>query len=267
MPLVARRGQAARPRLAVGRVVEAARRVGDVEQLLPEVAQLVVAVLVVEVDQVAQGPHRRAPKAGQVGLDVDLELGEQDGQLVVVDRRRVGRLDRIDERRTERSHHLEGPLRDGVEPGVGGGVPGEQPPVDPDPRPAQRPAPQERPVVAREAPAADGPERRAQHVERDRRVGHGAGHRAGGVLAVGDRDDAGLGDQPDRRLEPDDRVAPGRADDRAVGLGPDRDGAQVGRRRHRGAGARPARIQRQAVRVAGEASPGAPAVEIEAGVA
>ena len=69
-----------------------------------------------------------------------LNSREQDGQLVVVDRLGVGRLDRVDERRTERSHHVEGALGDGVEPGVRRLAAGEQPPIDPDPGPAQRAA-------------------------------------------------------------------------------------------------------------------------------
>src|SRR5258708_5966438 len=39
---------------------------------------------------------------------------------------------------------------------------------------------------------------RRQDVEQDRGIPHRAGQWAGGVLAVGDRDDAGAADQPDR---------------------------------------------------------------------
>ena len=59
--------------------------------------------------------------------------------------------------------------------------------------------------------------------EHGRRVGDVTGHRAGGVLLGGDRDDAGPADEPERRLDADDAVGAGRADDRAVGLGTDRD--------------------------------------------
>ena len=79
-----------------------------------------------------------------------------------------------------------------------------------------------------------------QHVEQDRRVAHGAGQRAGGVLAVRDRDDAGAADQPDRRLDRDQAVLARRRQQRARGLGADRRRRQTRRDRHRRPGARPA---------------------------
>ena len=62
-----------------------------------------------------------------------------------------------------------------------------------------------------------------QRAEEDRSVRHVASHRAGGVLVGADRDDARTAPEPECRLDADDAVRAGRADDRAVGLGADRD--------------------------------------------
>ena len=116
--------------------MEAGRGLGDVEQLLPEIAQFVAAVLVVEGDEVGERAHRGVAKTSEIGRHVNLELGEQDGQLRLGDRLRVGRLDGVDERCAERGHDVEGLFCDHVEAGVSRGVTGEEPPIHPDPRPA-----------------------------------------------------------------------------------------------------------------------------------
>ncbi len=54
--------------------------------------------------------------------------------------------------------------------------------------------------------------------EEYRSVGHVAGHRAGRVLIGADRYDACAAPQPECRLDSDDAVGAGRADDRAVRL-------------------------------------------------
>ena len=63
MPLRPRRLEAQRPGGTVGWVVEPGRRLGDVEQLLAEEAELVLAVLVVEGDQVGQRSQRGTVEA------------------------------------------------------------------------------------------------------------------------------------------------------------------------------------------------------------
>ena len=132
-------GDAARAGFAVERIVEAARRIGDVEQLLPEIAQLIVAVLIVEGDQVAERSKRGAAQAGQVRLDVDLELAEQHGQLVLVDRFRIRRLDGIDQGGAERSHRHPGHvLVTTLRPASAESLPEKSRPIDPDPRPPKR---------------------------------------------------------------------------------------------------------------------------------
>ncbi len=92
-----------------------------------------------------------------------------------------------------------------------------------------------------------------------RRVRHRAGVRADGVLGVGDGDDAGAAGQPHRRLDGGDAVVVGRADDRAVGLGAEAGGDQVGGHRGGRAGARAAGVAVEHVGVAGQPPLAAPA--------
>jgi hypothetical protein len=96
------------------------------------------------------------------------------------------------------------------------------------------------------------------HLQGQRRVDRVPGHRAGGVLLGGDRHDAGAADQAEGRLQPDDPVLPGRADDRPVGLGADRDLGQ--RRGHAGpgTGGGAAGVAVEDVRVAALTAPRAP---------
>src|SRR4029079_368769 len=53
-------------------------------------------------------------------------------------------------------------------------------------------------------------------------------HRAGGVLAVRDRNDSRPADEAERWLDPYDPIRGRRTDDRSVGFRPDRGGAQIG---------------------------------------
>ena len=163
-------------------------------------------------------------------------------------------------------HDRKGALGDDIELGIGRGVAREETPIDPDPGTAQCAGSKSGAEVARHPPTGDRAERRAQGIEHDRDVGDGPAHGARRVLAVRDRDHAVLRDEPDRRLEPDDRVARRRADDRAIGLRADRHGTQVGGRRDRRARAGAARIRAEVVGIAGEPAARAPAVEIEAGL-
>ena len=133
----------------------------------------------------------------------------------------------------------------------------------PHPGAAQRSPAERRPVVARQPRAGDVAERRPQHVQGDRRVSDGPRHRSGRVLAGRDRDDPVLGDEADRRLESDDRVAARRTDDRAIRLGADGERTQVGGRRDRRARARAARVPGEAVGVPRRPAASAPAVEVE----
>ena len=71
------------------------------------------------------------------------------------------------------------------------------------------------------------------------------------VLRVRDRHDAGAAGQPDRRLDADDAVGVGRADDAAVGLGAERHGGEVRGRRRARSGARAAGVAIDAVRIVG----------------
>ena len=66
------------------------------------------------------------------------------------------------------------------------------------------------------------------------RITHRPGHRTGGVLRFGNRDDAGTADQPHRGFESNDPAMGGWRDDRSVGLRAHGDGAQSGRHRATG---------------------------------
>ena len=134
-------------------------------------------------------------------------------------------------------------------------------PRDADPRTAEAIGVEERGVVrfdlglrGRFVPVVRARERREQR----RRVGDGSSHRPRRVLGVRDRDDAGAAHEADGGLDPDDPVDRGGADDRAVGLGPDGDGAQVRRDRDAGARARAAGAAVERVWVPALAAAGAP---------
>ena len=101
--------------------------------------------------------------------------------------------------------------------------------------------------------------------EEDRGVGHVAGHRAGRVLVGADRDDACAAPQPERRLDPDDAVRAGRADDRAVRLRADGCDREVRCRDDARAGARAARVAVEDVRHVRLAADAAPAARRGAG--
>jgi len=58
-------------------------------------------------------------------------------------------------------------------------------------------------------------------------IGHGARVGSRGVLRVGDGDDSGAADQPDRWFDADHGVMVGGADDAAVRLGADGNGGEV----------------------------------------
>lgn len=78
---------------------------------------------------------------------------------------------------------------------------------------------------------------------------------------MSDPNDALLGYQAQGGLQPHHQVVPGRAHNRAVGLGPDRNRAQVGGRRHRRTRRGATRIKVEHVGIPGETSTGAPAVD------
>ena len=78
---------------------------GQLEELLLEPLELLVRVRVVERDAVRERVHRDSRPCRQVGVQVSLELVDEDDELVraavdLVDGREVGR---IDERRSRRS--------------------------------------------------------------------------------------------------------------------------------------------------------------------
>src|SRR5439155_10782959 len=99
-----------------------------------------------------------------------------------------------------------------------------------------------------------------ENAQQDGRVRHTTRHRAGGVLTVGDRNDPDPAHETERRLDPHDAAAGGGRDDRAVGLGSDRYGTEIGGDSNARAGARSRRRAIERIRVAAlTAPPAAPA--------
>ena len=95
--------------------------------------------------------------------------------------------------------------------------------------------------------------------QQERRVAYRARHRTGGVLRMGDRNDAVTAHQADGRLDADDAVDPGRTDDRAVGLGTYREYRESGRYRDGRAARRAARTAIEHVWISHLAADTAPA--------
>jgi len=233
------------------------------EDLLGEVGHLSRAVLLVEPDQVLERPvtearRERREVRGQAGL----ELVEQDLELAVVelaDRRDVGgvhdhgaELLQLDERL------LDEPVGRGrlpVELLAGHADPESLDALAERLRVVDRGAARSRRALRRRV----GGVRPGNRGQQDRRVGHRAAHRAGGVLRVRDRDDARAADEADRGLDADESAVVGRRDDRAVGLGPHRHGAQARRRGGPGAGARARGVAVERVGIPGLAAAATPA--------
>ena len=88
-----------------------------------------------------------------------------------------------------------------------------------------------------------------ERAEQNRGVGDGARHRAGGVLAVRDRNDAGAADRPSVGLMPTSAAAVDGRHDRAVGLRADCRRGEVRRDRGAGSGARSGRVAVERVRI------------------
>ena len=201
------------------------------------VAQRLVGVGGVEGDQVSERPARGAgAEPPQVGVHCRLELVQQDRRprdpVVGGD---VGGVDHLGPALMQRSvdpfQRLLPPLALLVpEPGPG----------DADARTLQTVAAQVQAVVDGRRTVRGRVLRvgSCDHGEHPRGVLHAARERPGGILAEGDRHDAGPGHQPHGRLDADDAVGEGGHQDRARGLGADRHGTQAGghRRGRSGAG-------------------------------
>src|SRR3989449_8111576 len=104
-------GERARCRWCVERI-----GLRELEQLLPEERQLLVSVRLVERDEVGKRMHPQPDSAGQVSIEVALEIEDEDDDLRVarvdfVDRGDVGG---VDDDRSCISHRSDGSLEDGV---------------------------------------------------------------------------------------------------------------------------------------------------------
>ena len=178
----------------------------------------------------------------------------------VADSRRAGELDGVEHGGAEVPQHVQGLVEDGHGrvARLGAAVPPHA-----EPGPGQRARVEEGRVVGGPARRGRGHRvlrvRAGQHAEQRRRLGHRPGHRARGVLGRRDRHDPAPADQAQRGLDADHAARAGRAHDRPVGLGADRQRGQPGRHGHAGPGTRPRRVAVQGVRVRGLAAQRAPA--------
>ena len=212
------------------------------------VAQRRLSVGGVEGDQVGERPARGAgTEPAQVGVHRRLELVQHDRRPR--DPVGGGKVGGIDDLRAAVLQRGADPFQR-VAPRIALVVP-ESGPGDADARAAQT-------VAAQVAAVVD--DRRAvrgrvllirarDHGEHPSGVLHAAGERPGGILAEGDRHDAGPGDQPDGRFDAGDAVGERRRQDRAGGFGADRGGAQSGGHGRRRPGARRGDRQRRMMRV------------------
>jgi len=97
-----------------------------------------------------------------------------------------------------------------------------------------------------------------QGAQQDGGVAHGAGHGAGGVLAVRDGNDAAAAEKADGGFDAHDAVHGRRADDGAIGLRAHGDGAKIGGDGGARSGARSAGVAVERVGIAGLAAAPAP---------
>ncbi len=258
-------GERARCRWCVERI-----GLRELEQLLPEERQLLVSVRLVERDEVGKRMHPQPDSAGQVSIEVALEIEDEDDDLRVarvdfVDRGDVGG---VDDDRSCISHRSDGSLEDGV--GLVAGA------CDATARDANARAPEavrvEELHVVGEDLAASGACRGIARIwqltrdgaEHGGRVRDGARVRADGVLIVRDGHDAGTARKPNCRLDADDAINRSRAHDAAVRLGAEGDSCEVRRGRGARARARAAGVAVDCVGVVGlSATPGPAARRVD----
>ena len=204
-------GQAGSTRSDIHVGVDAGELERPLEERLAEELQLGVGMRAVELDDVGECLRPVARTCRQVEPHPRLDLGDQHNQLVVeavVDHGfDVGV---VDDSGAGSRELLKGELPGRV--GVRVVAPKDVIARNPDPFAREASVSGVRGVVD-VAVSQDGQQRR--------RIGHGGGHRARGVLRRRDRHDARGRDEADGRLDPDHAVECGRAGDRAVGLRPD----------------------------------------------
>src|SRR5207247_7721792 len=97
---------------------------------------------------------------------------------------------RINNRGAEASHHFYGALGHRVEGRLTAEIESEEFAVHADARAPKRSTPQELSVLSRQAGPGHRPERSLKRAEQDGHIRDRSAHRSGGVLAVGDRDNA-----------------------------------------------------------------------------
>ena len=207
----ARRAQRERARgqvVGIGEV--AARRLGDLEELLAEVLHLLRGSAPVERDEVGERPHRRVPRASRrysATCTLNSTSSTRNSASKYANGSPVSVSTSVG---AEARHRGEALLGDRDEVRLAAEVGREVAPVDADPRPAKAPRWSNVRVVAGQRLSGTGPNGDLHRSEQDRDVGDGSRDRAGRVLAVRDRDDPVLREQAERRLEADDEVVAGR---------------------------------------------------------
>jgi hypothetical protein len=233
-----------------------------VEELLIEVLHLDGGVPLVERDELRERPrlHLRR-RGGEIGVERDLELREEDGVLIALQAPGGGLVRHVHELGARLLEQRAGVGELGVERGVLAELSAE----NAEALAAERVGVERGRVVAL---VLVGSRRSgiigiaARHDgEQHRHVDDRVTDRPGRVLRARDRDDVAAREQPHGGPHPDDAHDGRGAEDRAGGVGAERRGAQA--RRHRGPAPR-ARAAGRAVermRVAREASHRAPAAD------
>ncbi len=216
-------------------VGEGAAGFGLSEKILAEVEEFFFAIVFVEGDDFFESANWSVI-GGEVGVEIVFEFVEEDFVFGVVELGGGGNFD-VDESGAFVLHDI----KSGGAEGRGGLGDVEGVAKDADAGAAEAGAIEELSVVVVRLALADlgggvvridggdgGEDRGA--------VGDSAADGAGGVLGVGDGNDAGARDEAEGGLDADESIGVGRADDGAVGLGADGGGAEIGGSGGAGAG-------------------------------
>ena len=226
-------------RLQIGRVIRpdgpVARLLGGDQLFLPEPGHDPVGIVEIEPDQVGEGVDRAfGPERREPGVQPGLELGPHHQDFVGPDGLARGHRHLVDDDGARIRQHFERAFEHPVHRFVEAAITAH----DADPRALQRAGVEETgEILLRRRPGGRVVRvGSGQRAEQDRRVGDRARHRARRVLARGDGNDSGAGDQAEGRLDSHDGIHRGRPDNGPVGLRADSGRRKVARDRHAGAG-------------------------------
>ncbi len=259
-PVGARQLQIAGELVEIFLLRERALRLRLDHDLLPEPRHLLIFVLLIEVDDVLHSSDWRLwTQRSQIGIEVRLELIEQDIELIVAKLGGGFNVGGIHDHSAVRFHHGNRIFSELV----GDRAATEETASEADSGAAQTVGIQIGRVIGRATSTTCrcrwiSRVDTSQHVEHDRCVFNRSRHRASGVLTVRDRDDPGPAYQSNGRLDSDDAVGGRGTNDRSIGLGSNRGRAKVSGHPSTRARAGPAGIPIEHVGIPRQTSPSAP---------